>query len=83
MDASDIVISNGEKRASDVDELECVVTNQRVQVKVIWVPHPHIILHHELVDSFGWMGHVNLSCSISEVCLVWVRIEFIGHLLEN
>lgn len=34
------------------------------------VPRPYIILHHELMDSFCWMGHVNFAFAIFKICLL-------------
>ena len=33
------------------------------------VPHAHEVLHHELVEGLGRVGHVNFSWSVSEIGL--------------
>jgi hypothetical protein len=32
-------------------------------------PHPHEVLHHELVDGLGRMSHVNFAFPVTEVGL--------------
>lgn len=35
------------------------------------IPHPDEILHHELVESLGWVRHIYLSLAIPKICLSW------------
>ena len=69
MEDNDIERSRGEKSASDVDELESVFRSCYLGGERRRVPHSHEILHHELVQRFGWMCHVHLPLPIPEICL--------------
>ena len=69
MEDNDIERSRGEKSASDVDELESVFRSCYLGGERRRVPHSHEILHHELVQGFCRVGHVNFTRSVSEIGL--------------
>lgn len=62
-------MSIGEKSASEVEELKSSLGKQVLCKDGSGVPHAGKVLHHELVYSFCWMGHVNLSLALFEVGL--------------
>ena len=68
MEAKDICMSKGEKRPSEVEELRINISHEPIQRDLL-SPHASKILHHELVDRFCWVGHVNFPFTISEVRL--------------
>ena len=68
MDASDIDISRGVNRVSEDEELHAELS-PRLDCMELCVPHANEVLHHELVQSFRGVGHVDLSLTVSEVCL--------------
>jgi hypothetical protein len=78
MERRDISMSIGEKSASDVDELgEALLWRPRKR-KPDDAPHTSKVLHHELVNGFCWVGHVNFSFSIFEV-----RLELVNTTLPD
>ena len=48
------------------------------------VPHAYEVLHHELVEGLGRVGHVNFSWSVSEIGLqVGVLVIVTGALADT
>jgi hypothetical protein len=83
MEDSDIVMSRGENKASEDEELwhgcKCKHNGGEMGRK----PHAHEILHHEFVDSLSRVGHVYLAFAILKVglfgdvgeCSCMVKVE--------
>lgn len=66
----DIERSRGENKASEDDELGraqlCMSTKCGEGDEI---PHAYEVLHHELVESLRWVGHINLPWPISKISL--------------
>lgn len=45
-------------------------------------PHSEEVLHHELVQSFGRVGHVHFAFSVSKVRLVMLRVNEVAEAAE-
>jgi hypothetical protein len=56
------------KRVSHVEELQVRVSERSKQTENDAL-HPKKVLHHELVNSFGRVGHVDFPISFSEIRL--------------
>lgn len=69
IEARDMVISRGENNASDDDELELDSVSNTSEIHKGVAPRSNVVLHHEFVNCFGRVCHVNLSLSIPKVCL--------------
>ena len=71
MSAIDIDNSIGEKSASDDEDLHTKIEYILFKTGLVWQdgPHTHKVLHHELVQCFRRMRHVDFALSIFEIRL--------------
>ena len=76
MEARDIDISNGVNSVSEEDVLARLMgLEEQMNIAQAHIPHANEVLHHEFVQSFRWVSHVNLSLSISEISLENVELS--------